>query len=130
MNQSNNCPLPDTCAIPQLLKQARYELKECKIDLQIDTISLKQIKNTDGNGEINYTYPLNQNDIAKIQNDKIRATIVSSQGIEEVEIVNYNSATGILKLYRNLLSPAINHNTTNSQSIFIDFGYISINYWI
>lgn len=128
MQQSNNCPLPDTCAIPQLLKQARYELKECKIDLQIDTISLKQIKNTDGNGEINYTYPLNQNDIAKIQNDKIRATIVSSQGIEEVEIVNYNSATGILKLYRNLLSPAINHNTTNSQSIFIDFGYISINY--
>lgn len=125
---TNNCPLPDTCSIPQLLKQAKYELKECKIDLLVDTISLKQIKTTDSNGNVSYGYPLNQNDIAKIQNNKTRATIKSYQGAEEVEIVNYNSSNGVLKIYRNLLSPAINHNTSNSQSISIDFGAVSINY--
>lgn len=126
-----SCPLPDSCGIPGLLKNARHELQNDTINELQDTINLRQIKAVDNLGQVTFGYPLNDLDISKIATSNLRATLISAKykdkgGEEEIQIAGYDPLKGQLKIYRNLLSPAKFHTATNSQPILINFGIISV----
>lgn len=112
-----DCPIDNACDICKMLKNEILSLEEYILSPDQEIVTLKKIKNQQGN----YIYPLTEIDAQKINSVCYTGYLKSCTGVEEIKLISFDIQTGKLKIKREN-----RQNLTHKSPIYLDLGFLSI----